>query len=100
VVCVDEEIGIDESGGCILDNRVWGGVMQPGPVGEDMGPYVCAEEILAVNCCGNVGEDGLNVSFECILPLLIWHGTFKSALVFLVEKVCFVGPEGGVIVAP
>ena len=71
--------------------------MQPGAVGEGMDPYVCAEEILTVNCGGNVGEDGLDVSFDGVLPLLIWRGAF---VVFLVEKVCFVRPVGGVIVAP
>ena len=70
---------------------VWGGVMQPSPVGKGMGPYVCAEEILLVNCGGNVVEDGLvDVSFDGVLLLLIWRGAIVSALVFLVEKVCFV----------
>ena len=53
-----------------------------------------------MNSCGNVGEDGLDVPFDSVLPLLIWRGAFVSALVFLVEKVGLVGPEGGVIVAP
>ena len=65
-----------------------------------MGPYVCAQEILPVNCCRDVGENGVYVAFDGVLPLLVWSGAFVSALVFLVEKVGFVGPEGGVIVAP
>ena len=80
-MCVVEKIEVDESGECVLDNRMWGGVMYPGPVGEGMGPYVCAEEILNVNCCGNVGEDDLDVSFGGILPLLIWRGAFVSAFI-------------------
>jgi len=69
-------------------------------MGEGMGPYVCAEEILPVNCCGDVGENCLDISFDGVLPLLVWRGAFVSALVFLVEDVGVVGPEGGVIVAP
>ena len=71
------------------------------PVGENMGPYICAaEEILAVNCCGYVGEDYLDVSFDSVLPLLIWCGALWSTLVFLVEQICLMRAEGGIIVAP
>jgi hypothetical protein len=52
-----------------------------------------------MNFCGDVGGGSLYVAFDGVLPLLVWGGAFVSALVFLVEKVGFVGPEGGVIVA-
>ena len=90
----------DDPGGCVLNNRMWSGVVQSGPVVEGMGPYVCAEKILALNCYGYIGEDGLDISLDGVLPLLIWRGAFMSTLVFLVEKVGFVGTEGCVIVAP
>jgi hypothetical protein len=30
---------------------------------------------------------------------LIWRGALVSALLFLVKQVCFVGAEGGIVVA-
>ena len=99
-MCIDEKIGVNDSGGCVLNNRMWGGVVQSVPVGESMGPYICADEILAVNCCEYIGEDCVDVSFDSVFPLLIWRGAFVSTLVFLVEQVCFVRAEDGIIVAP
>ena len=88
----------DDPGGCVLNNRMWSGVVQSGPVSKGMGPYVCAEKILALNCCGYIGEDGLDISLDGVLPLLIWRGAFMSTLAFLVEQVCLVRSEGGIIV--
>jgi hypothetical protein len=56
---------------------------------EGVGPDVGTEEILAMNCGGDVGEDGLDVAFHCVLPLLIWGGAFMAALVVLVKLVGF-----------
>ena len=44
--------------------------MQSGPVRQCMVPYVCAEEVLSVECGRDVEEYGLDVAFECVLPLL------------------------------
>ena len=32
VVCVDEEVGVDDAGGCVLDDCVRGGVVHTRPV--------------------------------------------------------------------
>ena len=49
-----------------------------------------AKEILAVNSCRYVGEDGLYIAFDGVLPLLVRCGALVSTLVFLVELVGFV----------
>ena len=99
MVRIDEEVGVYDPGGCVLDDCMWSGVVHSGPVSEGVGPCVCAEEILAVDCCGYVGEDGLYVAFDSVLPLLLWRGALVSALLFLVKQVCFVGAECGIVIA-
>ena len=64
-----------------------------------MVPYVCAEEVLSVDCGRDVEVYGLDVAFDCVLPLLIWGETFVAGLIFFVECVGFSGAEGRVVVA-
>ena len=52
-----------------------------------MGPDVSAEKVLAVDGGGYVGEDGLDVAFDSVLPLLVWGGALVAALVVLVELI-------------
>ena len=52
-----------------------------------MGPYVSAEEVLAVDGGRYVGKDGLDVAFDSILPLLVWSGALVAALVVFVELI-------------
>ena len=62
-------------------------------------PYVCAEEVLPVECGRDGGEYDLDVAFYCVLPLLIWGGAFVATLIVFVECVGFGGAEGRVVVA-
>ena len=87
VVGVDAEIGVDDPGGGILEHCVWDRVVQPGPMRECMGPYVSAEEVLAVDGGGDVGEYGLYIAFYRVLPLLVGCGALMAAMVVLIELV-------------
>ena len=68
-------------------------------MGECVAPYVSAEKILAVDRSGDIAEDGLNVSFDGVLPLLVWCRTLVVALVVLVICRALGGAESGEIVA-
>jgi hypothetical protein len=61
--------------------------VQAGPVCEGMGSDVSAEEVLAVDCGGYVGKDGLDVAFDSILLLLVWGGALVAVLVVFVELI-------------
>ena len=91
MVGVDAEGWVDDSGRSILEHRVWCRVVQSCPVDECMGPDVGAEEVLAVDGGRDIGDDGLYILFYRVLPLLIWCGALKAALVVLGgAKVCIV----------
>ena len=62
-------------------------------------PSVGAEEVLALDGCGDVAEDGLNVTFDGILPLLVWCGALVGTVAGFVESCGLVGAESGVVVA-
>jgi hypothetical protein len=89
VVGVNVEVGVDDPGRGVLEYRVWYGVVQAGPMSEGVGPDVGAEKVLAMDGGGDVGENGLDVAFHCVLPLLIWGGAFMAALIVLVKLVGF-----------
>jgi hypothetical protein len=99
VVCIDVKAMVEESCRRVLEDGVWDGVVETGPVGQCMSPDVGAEEILPVDGCGNVAQDGLNVTLDCVLPLLVWGRGFMSALVVLVKCEALLRSEGGEVVA-
>ena len=55
MVCVNEEVGVDDAGGRVLDDCMGGAVVQACPVGEGVCPGVCAEKVLSMDCGGNIG---------------------------------------------
>ena len=59
--------------------------MQTSPMLGSIGPGVGAEEVLAVDGRGGVGEDGLDVALGGILPLLVRCGGLVDAAVRFVE---------------
>ena len=66
-----------------------------------IGTNIGAEKVLSVDSCRNIGEYGLNIPLNGVLPLLIWCGAFMSAMMLLVKLVGFIiGPEGGIILVP
>ncbi len=73
-------------------------VVESSPVGECVAPYVSAEKVLAVDRSGDIAEDGLNVSFDGDLPLLVWCRTLVAALVVLVICRALGGAESREIV--
>jgi hypothetical protein len=63
-----------------------------------IGTNIGAEKVLSVDSYRNIGEHGLNIPLNGVLPLLIWCGAFMSAMMLLVKLVGFIiGPEGGII---
>ena len=98
-VGVDAECGVDDPGWCVLQHCVWECIVEAGPVSEGMCPDVGAQEVLSVDGGGDVGEDGLDIAFYCILPLLVRCGALVAALVVLVKCVCLGGSERRVVVA-
>ena len=54
---------------------------------------------MAVNGYRYVGENGLYIAFNGILPLLVRCGAFVSTLIYLVELVGFVRAEGCIVIA-
>ena len=52
-----------------------------------------------MNGCRYVGEDGLYIALDCVLPLLVRCGALMSTLVVLVELIGFVRAEGCVVIA-
>jgi len=64
-----------------------------------MGPSVGAEEVLSLDGCRDVAQQGLHVAFDRVLPLLIRCRALVCAVVVFVEGSGLVGAEGGVVVA-
>ena len=89
MVSVDEKIWADYPGGSVFEYGVRDAVVQTSPVCECVGPDVSAEEVLTVDGGGYIGENGLNVAFDGILPLLVWSGAFVAALVVFIELIGF-----------
>jgi hypothetical protein len=52
-----------------------------------------------VDGCRHIGQNGLDIAFDGILPLLVRCGNFVSTLMFLVELVGFARAESCVVIA-
>ena len=44
-----------------------------------IGTNIGAEKVLSVDSCRNIGEYGLNIPLNGVLPLLIWCGAFMCS---------------------